>query len=114
MNNNEDVLNIIFKICDNIEYKVDEDKIVTIFEKQDHGIQNFFRRLKFGIPMYKQITLDEYCSTVFIQIDGEKTIKEIGENLDNKFGQIVYPLYERLLVFLNHIDIDCKYIEKIQ
>lgn len=113
MNNNEEVLNIIFKICDNIEYKINEDKIVTIFEKQDHRIQNFFRKLRFRIPMYKQITLDEYCSAVFMQIDGQKTIQEVGQNLDKKFGERVYPLYERLLVFLNHIDIDCKYIEKI-
>lgn len=113
MNNNEEVLNIIFKICDDIEYKINEDKIVTIFEKQDHRIQNFFRKLRFRIPMYKQITLDEYCSAVFMQIDGQKTIQEVGQNLDKKFGERVYPLYERLLVFLNHIDIDCKYIEKI-
>lgn len=113
MNNNEEILNIIFKICDDIEYKINEDKIVTIFEKQDHSIQNFFRRLRFRIPMYRQIVLDEYCSAVFMQIDGQKTIQEIGQNLDRKFGERVYPLYERLLVFLNHIDIDCKYIEKI-
>ena len=44
MNNNEEVLNIIFKISDKIEYEVDKDGIVTILEKQDHKIQRFFKK----------------------------------------------------------------------
>ncbi|ADK14463.1 MULTISPECIES: PqqD family protein [Clostridium] len=111
-NNNEEVLNIIFKISDNLEYEVDEDSIVTILEKQDHKIQKFFRKIKFRIPEYKKITLDEYSSYVFLQIDGKKTVKAIGENLEAKYGDKVNPLYERLLLFLNHIDVNCHYIEK--
>ncbi len=113
MESNEEVLNLKFKVCDNIEYKVDENRIVTILEKQDHKIQRFFRKLKFKIPMYKKITLDKYSSAVFIQIDGNKTVKEIGESLESMFGEKVHPLYERLLLFLNHIDVNCKYIEKL-
>ena len=113
MENNKDVLNIIFKIRDNIEYDVNEVGIVTILEKQDHKIQRFFRKLKFKIPMYRKIELDEYSSTVFLEIDGKKTVKEIGKKLEDKFGDKVSPTYERLLVFLNHIDANCKYIEKI-
>ena len=33
--------------------------------------------------------------------------------VDEKYGDKVHPLYERLLIFFNHIDINCKYIEKI-
>lgn len=112
LNNNEEVLNIIFKISDNLEYETDKDNIVTILEKQDHKIQRFFRKLKFRIPEYKEVTLDKYGSYVLLQIDGKKTIKEIGENLEAKFGDEVHPLYERLLLFLNHIDVNCHYIEK--
>lgn len=113
MKTNEDILNIVFRIQDNIEYEVNESGIVTILEKQEHKIQNLFRKLKFKIPMYKKIELDEYGSEVFLQIDGQKTVKEIGENLEAKFGDKVNPLYERLLLFLNHIDTNCNYIEKI-
>ncbi|MGL5507089.1 MAG: PqqD family peptide modification chaperone [Paraclostridium sp.] len=113
MKTNEDVLNIVFKVCDYIEYEVSKDGIVTILEKQDRKIQNIFRKLRFKIPMYKKIELDEYSSEVFLQIDGYKTVKKIGENLEGKFGDQVNPLYERLLVFLNHIEENCKYIEKI-
>ena len=113
MKDNEEILNLKFRICDNLNYKIDDNGIVTVLEKQDHKIQKFFRRLKFKIPLYKEITLDEISSEVFLQIDGDKTVKEIGDNLEKKYGEKVNPLYERLLIFLNHIYINCEYIEKI-
>lgn len=112
INNNEDVLNIIFKICDTLEYEVDKGNIVTILEKQDYKVQRFFRKLKFRIPEYKKISLDEYGSYVFLQIDGKKTVKDIGESLEVKYGDKAHPLYERLLLFLNHINVNCQYIKK--
>jgi len=110
--NNEEVLNLIFKISDSLEYEVSTENIVTILEKQDHKIQKFCRRLKFRIPEYKKTSLDEYGSYIFLQIDGRKTVKDIGENLEAKYGDKVHPLYERLLLFLNHIEVNCHYIEK--
>lgn len=111
--NDEDALKLIFKISNNIDYEVD-NKIVTVLEKQNHPIQNFFRKLKFRIPLYKKIKLDEYCSFVFLQIDGEKTVEEIGRNLESIYGEDCHPLYERLLMFLNHIEINCNYIERVE
>lgn len=113
MKDNEEILNLKFRICDSINYKVDDNGIVTVLEKQDHKIQKFFRKLRFKIPLYKEITFDEISSEVFTQIDGIKTVKEIGEYLEAKFGDKVNPLYERLLTFLNHIYVNYNYIEKI-
>lgn len=110
---NEDALKLIFKISNNIDYEVD-NKIVTVLEKQNHPIQKFFRKLKFRIPLYKKIELDEYCSFVFLQIDGEKTVEDIGKKLENIYGENCHPLYERLLMFLNHIEINCNYIERVE
>ncbi|MBU3110059.1 PqqD family peptide modification chaperone [Clostridium lacusfryxellense] len=112
LKNNADVLNMIFRISDNLEYEVDKDNIVTILEKQEHMIQKLFRKLKFRIPEYKKTSLDEYGSCVFLQIDGKKTVEDIGESLVAKHGDKVKPLYERLLLFLNHIDVNCHYITK--
>ena len=111
MKTNEDILNLKFKVCDNIEYMVDKNGIVTLLEKQDHKIQSFLRKLKFKIPMYKEIELDEYCSSVFLMLNGENTVEKIGHDLDIKYGEKIYPLYERLLIFLNYIYNDCNYIE---
>lgn len=113
LKSNEEILNIIYKINNDLEYEVSKDNAVTILEKQDHKIQRFFRKLKFRIPEYKKITIDEYGSFVFLQIDGNKTVKDIGERLEAKYGDKSQPLYERLLLFLNHIEINCHYIEKI-
>lgn len=113
MQNNEDILNIIFKIADHIKYEIDENGVVTILEKQDHKIQRFFRKLKVKIPEYKKTSLDDYGSFILLQIDGNKTVKEIGENLEIKFGEVTHPLYERLLLFLNHIEVNSHYIEKL-
>lgn len=107
---NDDALKLIFKISNNIDYEVN-NKSITILEKQNHPIQIFFRKLKFRIPLYKKIQLDEYCSFVFLQIDGKKSVEEIGKNLENAYGEDSHPLYERLLMFLNHIDVNCNYIE---
>ena len=57
--------------------------------------------------------IDEYSSEVFLDIDGEKSVKEIGEILDYKYGMQIHPLYERLLLFLNHINVNLHYIEKV-
>lgn len=112
MKNNEEVLNLVFKKSENIEYEVSSDGIVTILEKQNHKVQNFFRKLKFKIPMYKKMELDEYGSFIFLQIDGKKNVEELGIKLEEKYGEESHPLYERLLLFLNHIDVNCHYIEK--
>ncbi|MGM9933838.1 PqqD family peptide modification chaperone [uncultured Clostridium sp.] len=114
MISNDEILNIKFKICDGLRYEVSEDGIVTVYEKQDHIIQKFFRKMKFKIPAYKKITFDEYSSEAFIQINGLNTVKDIGKSLEMKYGSRVNPLYERLLMFLNYLYNDCRYIEKIK
>ena len=113
MKSNEDVLKIIYKISGKLEYEVDKDNIVTIIEKQDHKVQKFFRKLKFRIPEDKKISLDEYGSWIFLQIDGKKNVKDLGESLEAKYGDKVHPLYERLLPFLNHIYINFHYVERV-
>ena len=113
MKNNEDILNLVFKKNENIEYEINDRGIVIIKEKQNHKIQQFFRKLKFKIPLYKNIELDEYGSFIFKNIDGEKTVKELGAILELKYGEDCHPLYERLLLFLNHIEVNCDYIERV-
>ena len=111
-NNNQEVLNTIFKISASLEYEVDRNNIVTILKKQDHKIQKFFRKLTFKIPKYTKKSFDEYGSYVFLQIDGKNTVKDIGEKLEARYGDKVHPLYERLFLFLKHINVHYRYIEK--
>jgi len=114
MKNNEEVLSLVYEIRDGLEYEVDEKGIVTILKRQDHWIQRFFRKLQFRIPETTRVTLDSYASFIFLNIDGKRTVKEIGEIMDREYGEEAKPLYERLLLFLNHIEVNAKYIVRIE
>jgi hypothetical protein len=113
MHDNDDVLAIVYKIKDDVTYKNNGNKI-DLVQKQDHKIQNFFRKLKVKIPQESYMTLDEYASFVFKLIDGQRTVKEIGETLYDQYGEQANPLYERLLVFLNHLESTLYIIDKVE
>ncbi|MDR3214778.1 MAG: PqqD family protein [Bacilli bacterium] len=113
LQSNEDVLKIVYKIADLIKYDINEDGIVTVYRPYDHPIQNFFRKLKLRIPKEKKMELDQKSSFVFKQIDGEKTIEEIGKLVEEEFQDETNPVYENLLLFLNHIEVNEKFIKKV-
>lgn len=113
MNSNEEVLSLIYQIKDNLVWEVSDDQVVTILEKQDHWVQRLFRKTGLKIPMYKRVILDGFGSFVFLQIDGKRSVEEIGCLLDEKYGEDAHPLYERLLLFLNYINATAEYIERI-
>ena len=113
MKTNEDILNIVYEKNPKILYEKDDNDIITILEKQDKGIQRFFRKIGFRIPEYKRMELDEFSSFVFLLIDGRRNVEDIGIILDERFGERIHPIYERLLLFLNHIDVNCNYINKM-
>ena len=50
-------------------------------------------------PYYK-IMLDEIGSYFWQNCDGSRTIKEISELQEQKFGEAVKPLYDRISLFL--------------
>lgn len=114
MNSKENFLDLVFKVNPDLLIEKDEQGIVTICEKQDYLIQRFFRKLHVRIPQYKKITLDEIGSFVFLQINGVRSVSEIGKNLEDAFGEKASPVYERLLQYLNYIEKKHHYIKKVQ
>lgn len=61
--------------------------------------QRFFKK-----PRYSYIKLDEFGSCVWMQIDGEKTIYEIGQILKTKHEKAAEQLYERLSKFIGILE----------
>ncbi len=110
MESNEEVLGLIFRINEDLLYEVSDQQLVTILIKQEHWIQRALRKLGISIPKYKRITFDAYASFVFLQIDGVKTVEDIGKLLEEKYAEASEYLYERLLLFLNHIEVNDSYI----
>ena len=70
-----------------MKWEVSEDGIVEI-TVENTGL--------FKKPRYSFIKLDEYGSFVWQQIDGKKSIYEIGKELGNKHKGASDQLYERL------------------
>jgi len=103
----------VFKIVDRIRLTEDESGVVTLWQPQDHKIQKLLRRLKFKIPEYTTLTLDEYGSFVIKQVDGANTVEAIGLHLKIKFGSSVEPLYERLVPYMEYLAKNRNLIEKV-
>lgn len=106
----ENLLDIVFAINPDLIYSVNDDKIVTIEIPQNHPIQRFFRKLRVKIPQTQKIELDEIGSFVFLSIDGKCTVKEVGEQLHNAYGEEVEPLWKRLSQYLDIMEKKCHYI----
>lgn len=106
-------LKAVFKLSERIKLTEDETGIATLWQPQDHKIQNLLRRLKFKIPEYSKLTLDEYGSFVIKQMDGIATVETIGVHLNEKFGSSVEPLYERLIPYIDYLEKNRHLIERV-
>ncbi|NPV87902.1 PqqD family protein [Coprothermobacteraceae bacterium] len=57
----------------------------------------------FKTPLEVTIDLDEIGSEVWRLIDGHKTIREIGQQLEANLGEKAQPTYPRLLTFVKYL-----------
>ena len=97
---NQDFLKQVFAHSEKYQFTCDEHGIVTVLEPQDHLIQRAFRKIGAKIPEHRKMELDEYGSFVYLQIDGEKNVEEIGEALKERYEEAGQQLYERLRTYL--------------
>ena len=94
MKEKKNYIDNIPKIND-MKWDVSEDGIVEI-TVENKGFYNTIAQKLFKRPRYSFIKLDEYGSFVWQQIDGKKSIYEIGKELGNKHKGASNQLYERL------------------
>lgn len=78
-----------------LEFRTDEDENVTLLI-QNKGVFNKIAQVLLKKPKVSQVHLDEHGSFVWSIIDGERSITELGKDVDQKFGEKAQPLYERL------------------
>ena len=72
-----------------------EDGIVTVLQKHK-GIYSKIAQKFFHTPKVSMVDLDEFGSFVWCQINGERTIYDIGQIVLAEFGKDAEPLYDRL------------------
>ena len=84
----------------------EEDKIVRIIRpKFKTRIGKGFSKI-FNITPTYTIKLDNYGSFVWKLCDGKTSVDEIGKILKMKFGEDVEPLYNKLSVYFNIMEIN--------
>ncbi|KRL60802.1 PqqD family protein [Latilactobacillus fuchuensis] len=98
-----DLATIVYRKNPTVQFELKKG-VVTIIRPQNHWIQRVLRKLHFKIPQNTTLTLDDYGSFVFRHINGQRSVYQIGQALEGQFEEAGDYLYERLLVYLNHLD----------
>ncbi|MDO4169075.1 MAG: PqqD family protein [Lachnospiraceae bacterium] len=101
-NTDKNYLDHIPKINDK-KWEVLEDGMVEVVV-ENTGFYNTVAQKIFKKPRYSFIKLDEYGSYVWQQIDGEKSIFEIGEKLKKHHKGASNQLYERLATYFGILE----------
>jgi len=93
-------LDFIPKKSSKVKSQEREEGLIRLIVPRDSLMDRIVRKLFFTPEAFK-IDLDELGSFVWKQIDGQKTIYEIGQQLKEEFKEEAEPLYERLVQFMN-------------
>ena len=93
------------------KWEVNEKGLVEV-TVENTGFFNVIAQKVFKKPIYSFIELDEYGSCVWQQIDGRKTLYEIGAVLKKQHKKASTQLYERLAKFFGILEHN-KYIRFI-
>lgn len=83
-----------------IQWQQQEDELVRLIIPRDSLMDRIVRKIFFTPEAFK-IDLDKLGSFIWKQIDGKKTIYEIGQLLKEEFKEEAEPLYERLIQYMN-------------
>jgi hypothetical protein len=87
----------------NKKWELLEDGLVEI-TVENTGFFNTVAQKLFKKPRYSFIKLDKYGSCVWQQIDGKKSIYEIGQILKSQHKKAANQLYERLSAFFGILE----------
>jgi len=98
--NKDNFLDFIPKKSLKVKWQQREEGLIRLIVPRDSLMDRIVRKIFFTPEAFK-IDLDALGSFVWRQIDGEKTIYEIGQLVKEEFKEEAEPLYERLIQFMN-------------
>lgn len=81
-----------------------EEQGQVTLEQPNVGWHNRLAQIFFKKPKISYVHLDELGSFVWPLLDGNHTVGEIGNKLEQQFGEKANPIYPRL----------CKYIQLLE
>lgn len=88
---------------------MENNGLVTVIQKNDHLYDRLAQKF-LKTPKESQIDLDKFGSFVWLQIDGKRSIYDIGILVKAEFGKEAEPLYERLSKYFYTLN-DVKFIK---
>lgn len=81
------------------EWKKNQDGKIEV-KVHNKGVINGIAQKLLKKPKYSYIELDELGSFIWEQMDGSRSIYEIGGLVKEAFGEKAEPLYERLAQYM--------------
>lgn len=84
-------------------YSADENGMVML-NIENKGVANGIAQKLLKKPKVTYIHLDEIGSFIWSLIDGEKKIMDMGEPLEEHFGEKALPTYERLAKYFQILE----------
>ncbi|MDO4284829.1 MAG: PqqD family protein [Eubacteriales bacterium] len=98
MGKKENYLDYVPVCAPDREWKLDEKGLVEILVRNT-GFYNRLAQKFFHRPKESRISLDEYGSFIWQQMDGTRTIYDISVLVKEKYGEKAEPLLPRLTKF---------------
>lgn len=86
-----------------MKWMTDENGIVTI-DIENKGAMNRIMQKLIKKPKVSHIHLDEIGSFLWLLVDGEKKLADMGEPLEERFGDEAKPTFERLSTFFKLLE----------
>ena len=102
-NSNENFLEKVPVRKEGLGWSQSEDGSVTL-EMEKKGVANRIAQKLLKKPEISYIHLEETGSFIWPLIDGERTVYDIGQLVQEHFGEKANPLYERLSVYLGNLE----------
>ncbi len=101
--NKDNFLDYIFEIKKDLTWTESEYGEVIV-DMENKGFTNKIAQKFFKKPEVSHIHLEGMGSFIFSCIDGKRSVYDIGQLLHEKFGDDAEPLYERLSVYMKHLE----------
>ena len=102
MKSKDNYLDYVFRRNPELSWDIREDEVVLHIRHR--GLSHRIAEKFFDRPAVTHVHLDPFGSFIWQQIDGKRTVYEIGQLLHETFEEEAEPLYERLSVFMKQLD----------
>ena len=99
MKSSKNILNLTPRHSKKVGWSQDLHQLVTL-EVKNRGVANFIAQTLFKKPRVSYIHLEEFGSFIWLQIDGQRDVRALGEQIKKRFGDSAQPIYSRLIQYI--------------